>query len=337
MAIQKSGKTEVAEIVCAFGDIRGFTKWMRKVTKANEVSGLVLKMNSIFKDIAKKTKCFYKRTGDGCLLVFQLHMFERSERGIEALFATWRMTKAVESAISNMGFPKPSGFRVRLTRGPAIGWQDDKEKDYYSPDVNICFRMLKQYRREKFVCTRSVKEMINEKDANQAGLTFSRIKGTNNWRFNFSLKGGAMKKMIILLGLLLLNGSVHAQGLADQIKLTLLDHVGPVAQMASGETRYGYSDSIILIGQYKGRSIFDVQGSFTGNVKPDPGEVAGADLVIGGLLKLSSFTKDVANFPDWWKFLNSVEYGLKYDYDTRTHKGYGSLQVGLAFGLSPEQ
>ncbi len=182
------GTAEIAEIVCAFGDISGFTKWMEKVTRANQAIDLLKRINSIFKEVAARYKCFYKRTGDGCLLIFHLQMFERSKRVIEALFATWQMTKEIENMIGTMNDPHPKGFRVRLTRGPAIGWKDDKDEDFYGPDINRCFRLLKKYRKERFVCTGAVKSMIDAKEARQAGLIFSVIKHTKNWRFNFTIK-----------------------------------------------------------------------------------------------------------------------------------------------------
>lgn len=121
----------------------------------------------------------------------------------------------------------------------------------------------------------------------------------------------------------------------DLIQKTLLEHVSTVTQFKSGETKLALVDSVILIGNYKGRSIFDLQAGYSAETNPDSGEANAGNFIIGGLFKVSSLLKDKIKFPAQWVFLNSIEYGLKYDYDTREKRDYVSLQVGLDFSLNP--
>lgn len=121
----------------------------------------------------------------------------------------------------------------------------------------------------------------------------------------------------------------------DLVSLTLLDHVMAVTQFRSGETNIALVDSIVRIGSTNGESVFDLQAGFNSNVKPDSGEVAGANLIVGGFFKVSSLVKDKIKFPDHWKFLNSIEHGPVYFYDLRDKDDFIGYQVGLAFSLQP--
>lgn len=143
-----------------------------------------------------------------------------------------------------------------------------------------------------------------------------------------------MRKMLFLFAMLL-TGPVFGQT-EDIITTTLLDHVMAVTQFKSGETKLALTDSVVQVGKINGQSIFDLQAGFNGESKPQSGEVTGMNLILGGFFKVSCFTKDKVKFPPHWKFLNSIEHGIAYFYDTREKKDFVCYQVGLAFGLNPK-
>jgi len=141
-----------------------------------------------------------------------------------------------------------------------------------------------------------------------------------------------MKKLLFAVALLFV---ASARG-EDLITSTLLDHVMPVTQFKSGETKLALMDSVIQIGSYDGRSILDLQAGFSGETKPEPGEASGMNLIAGGFLKLNSVVGDAVKFPPQWSFLNALEYGPAYNYDFREKSSYLSFQVGMAFKLTPK-
>lgn len=141
-----------------------------------------------------------------------------------------------------------------------------------------------------------------------------------------------MKKLVIAALFL-----VPSVAKADVIQTTLLDHVTTVTQFKSGETKLALLDSIIRVGKYNDKSIFDVQAGFSGETAPDSTEPTGANLLIGGLLKASTFASGLAKFPEHWEFLNSLEYGPYIQYDFREDVWVGGFQAGLAFSLQPVQ
>lgn len=120
------------------------------------------------------------------------------------------------------------------------------------------------------------------------------------------------------------------------IESTLLNHVMTVTQFQNGKTKLALMDSVIQIGKYKNRSIFDLQAGFNGNTRPQSGEPNSANLVLGGFLKVSPFLAELVIFPEHWKFLSSLEHGFALNYDTREQVWRGSYQVGLAFTLNPQ-
>lgn len=143
-----------------------------------------------------------------------------------------------------------------------------------------------------------------------------------------------MKKMFLLIAGLMLSSQLKAD--ENLIVTTLLDNVMTVTQFKSGETNYALMDSVVQIGRMNGKSIFDLQAGINGDVKPGPDEVNGANFVFGGFLKVSSLFGNKVNFPDHWRFLNSIEHGPAFIYDQREHNGKFCYQVGLSFGLNPK-
>lgn len=147
-----------------------------------------------------------------------------------------------------------------------------------------------------------------------------------------------MKKLLIALSFVVASlGPWRSAFAEDLITSTLLDHVTTVTQFRSGETNLALLDSVVRIGNVKGRSIFDIQAGFSGETKPEPGEATAANFVVSGLFKVSSLIKDKIDFPEQWEFLRSIEHGLAVTYDFREKDEFVSYQVGLAFSLKPKQ
>lgn len=122
----------------------------------------------------------------------------------------------------------------------------------------------------------------------------------------------------------------------DIFTATLIDHVMTVTQIKNGETDLALVDSIIQIGKINGGSILDLQAGFGTTVTPDAGDPTGANLLVGGFFKVSSFMKGYVKYPDQWKFLNSIEHGPVYFWDFREKRDFVGYQIGLAFGLNPK-
>lgn len=144
-----------------------------------------------------------------------------------------------------------------------------------------------------------------------------------------------MKKTIIAVALIA--GPVFPCFASDLITSTLLDHIMPVTQIKSGETKVALVDSVVQIGKIKGKSIFDIQAGISGDTKPETGEAQAVDFIAGGFLKVSSLIGDKVSFPEHWKFLQALEHGGFANYNFRDEEWLGGYQVGLAFTLNPKQ
>lgn len=149
------------------------------------------------------------------------------------------------------------------------------------------------------------------------------------------LTGGVLYAIVKTLPMLLL--FVVPSKSSDLIQGTLLDHVMPVTQFQSGQTKVALVDSIIRIGRIDGNSLVDIQAGFNGNTKPQPDEPTGVNLVAGGFLKISTLISTKVNYPLHWEFLRSIQHGPAVMYDFRQKEWRGSYQVGLAFNLDPVQ
>lgn len=142
-----------------------------------------------------------------------------------------------------------------------------------------------------------------------------------------------MKKLILFI--LCMTAVVFLKA-ENMIVSTLIDHVGPVTQFQSGETKLALMDSVVQIGKIKGESILDLQLGINGETKPDAGEVTSANFLAGGFLKVNSLIGENVTYPPHWKFLSSLEHGPFLHYDFRKKGFYGGYQAGLFFSLDPK-
>lgn len=142
-----------------------------------------------------------------------------------------------------------------------------------------------------------------------------------------------MKKFILFI--LCMTAVVFLKA-ENMIVSTLIDHVGPVTQFQSGETKLALMDSVVQIGKIKGKSILDLQLGFNGETKPEAGEVTSANFLTGGFLKISSLVGENVNYPAHWTFLSSLEHGPFLHYDLREKVWRGGYQAGLFFSLDPK-
>jgi len=142
-----------------------------------------------------------------------------------------------------------------------------------------------------------------------------------------------MKKLIALMFLF---GCVGVCKAEDLIKTTLLDHVETVTRLRNGETKVALLDSVILIGNYKGSSILNLQFGFDSDTKPEAGETKGVNYLAGACLRLDPFLRPYIKLPPHWEFIRAVNHGPSLYYDFRNSGWYGGYNIGLAFGLAPK-
>lgn len=142
-----------------------------------------------------------------------------------------------------------------------------------------------------------------------------------------------MRKMLLAVALLFVAGSMKAD--ENLIVSTLLDHVMPVTQFKSGETKIALLDSVVQIGKANGKSVLDLQAGFNAETKPEAGEVTGANFLATAFFKVSSIVGGKIKFPEHWEFMRSLEHGPAFSYDFREKKSFICYQVGLSFSLHP--
>ena len=142
-------------------------------------------------------------------------------------------------------------------------------------------------------------------------------------------------RKFILFAVLMCTALASRAGL---IESTLLDHVTLNTMFQDEETKLSLMDAVVRIGNYKGKSIVDLQLGFDSDVAPEPGEPSGASFLAGGYFKLSSLVNAKLNLPEHWEFLRAVEYGTSYNHNFRDKEWeWTILQLGLAFDPAPKQ
>ena len=142
-----------------------------------------------------------------------------------------------------------------------------------------------------------------------------------------------MKKMLFAIVVLMASSQAKAQ---DIVTASLIDNVTTVTQFESGKTKLALMSSVIQIGKFSGKSIFDLQAGFNTDVNAGSNEARSAAIIFGGWFKVSSIMNAYVKYPDEWKFLKSLEHGVAVNYNARTSEWRASYQAGLAFSLNPK-
>ncbi len=105
-------------VVCAFGDIRGFGSWTSRAANSRESKDPYIEGFYALMDAYVRTyrDVYFKRVGDGFMALKELEPTD--SRGVAAFLLTLRcITRKARAGIYACRYPKPDGFRIRITCG----------------------------------------------------------------------------------------------------------------------------------------------------------------------------------------------------------------------------
>ena len=94
---------------------------------------------------------------------------------------------------------------------------------------------------------------------------------------------------------------------------------------------------MINVGSYKGSSLLNIQLGFFGDPNKQPNEAQVASWIGGIQFRIDPFIKAYVPFDTDWVFLKSIQHGPSAFFDMTNDKWLISYQIGLSFGLSPNQ
>jgi len=170
-------------VIVAFGDVIGFAKWLRRASNSPEEVKFFL--TRLYKRLAhmKEQGFFMKAMADGGMVLRELPNGHNCNLVADFLkeMIVWR--QHMMEIIRETEFPRPEGFRVRVTVGHALkigtSFCDRMcvfHNDYVGYPINLACRMLKvESRTIPFMAHESVVDVL-EKKARKKGIEFTKIR-----------------------------------------------------------------------------------------------------------------------------------------------------------------
>lgn len=169
-----------SKIIVVFTDIRGSSRWTRQI--GNEEQARINFMMAHEREalfFRQRTNAeFYKRLGDGRMLVYELTPPKQSVTAANVLTECLGLIQRVERLISKMPTPRPAGFRVRIMSGDGVKeFYDGGESDWGGDLLNSCHEFLSHAPEIPLIIDDTTKKLIDPLDVKIWGLTFEQLKG----------------------------------------------------------------------------------------------------------------------------------------------------------------
>ncbi len=166
------------KIVVAFTDIRGSSRWTRRMADEEERRHdfmTAYDKESLFTRDRSHSD-LYKRLGDGRMFVYELDHGTASEKACGILHECLGLIKRVDRLIARLPSPRPAGFRIRLMSGNVLkASYPDGEKDWLGYVPNSCHKFLGVCPEIPCIVHESFKELIRPKDAKEHGFAFELV------------------------------------------------------------------------------------------------------------------------------------------------------------------
>lgn len=155
------GREYTTRIVAAFGDISGFGKWFDSLSDQElELKPFMREVDELIDEFEDQPQYFVKREGDGFLVVMELHEGENGKEIAQLLVRLLNMQLRMERLIHLKPYPRPDGFRVRVTSGYAWRRFHRGKIDYLAKSINLASKLLRVGKNVPFIIHESVKDFI---------------------------------------------------------------------------------------------------------------------------------------------------------------------------------
>lgn len=159
------------KIVVAFGDIRGFRRWMLRAINAPEIAWETMnQIYLLFEDYSCRSQNYIKFLGDGFVVIKELN---RKNNALVVRSILEDMAILSRSIIETlkMTYPRPDGFRVRVATGHV--WKRITKKkingrivnhpEYIGYAINMAQSLLYVYPEINCICHEGIIEIIGKR------------------------------------------------------------------------------------------------------------------------------------------------------------------------------
>jgi hypothetical protein len=156
---------EHVRVLVVVGDISGFGAWFTSVSDVNAELKPFFKKYDALVDKLRVQGSFFKDLGDGFLFIDELKSPHACQATISTIQCIWNLKRSIRKLIDGTPYPKPQGFRIRITCGHAWKKRHDKRIDYLGKHINLAFKLLRVHREHPIVVHESAMALMSKKQA----------------------------------------------------------------------------------------------------------------------------------------------------------------------------
>lgn len=162
--------------IVVFGDIRGFSVWEQSVTRPEiEFKPLMNCFDAMVDEFEAKTGYFTKNLGDGYMQIVELQADTHDcIPALRVLKETVKFATSVQTVIRKSPWPRPDGFRVRVSSGHVWKKQGNKT-DYVGRHVNLAHKLLRVSPQTEFLAHQSFLELMARRQTHEIGVKFAKL------------------------------------------------------------------------------------------------------------------------------------------------------------------
>lgn len=155
------GEEYTARIVAAFGDISGFGQWFDSISdQEQELKPFMRTLDAAIDAFEDESQYFVKRTGDGFLVIMELKKDDNGHEMTTFLLRLIEMETKINKLIQIQRYPRPEGYRIRVTSGFAWKKVHRGHVDYIAKSINLASKLLRVGKHVPFIIHESVKDVV---------------------------------------------------------------------------------------------------------------------------------------------------------------------------------
>jgi class 3 adenylate cyclase len=166
---------EHVRVLVVVGDISGFGAWFTSVSDVNAELKPFFKQYDALVDKLRVQGSFFKDLGDGFLFIDELKSPHACKNTIATIKSIWSLKRSIRKLIDGTPYPKPQGFRIRITCGHAWKKRHDKRIDYLGKHINLAFKLLRVHRSYPIVVHESAVALMSEKQMKSHGFDMKKL------------------------------------------------------------------------------------------------------------------------------------------------------------------
>ena len=157
----ESGNEYTTRIVAAFGDVSGFGQWFDSLSNQEiELKPFMHILDEEIDVFEDDPQYFVKRTGDGFLVIMELKQGDNGREITNFILQLVAMGSRLNKSIALQRYPRPEGYRIRVTSGFAWKKVHRGRTDYIARSINLASKLLRVGKSIPFILHESVKDVV---------------------------------------------------------------------------------------------------------------------------------------------------------------------------------